>query len=149
MVTTANALSPFAQMAKNLNSFGIGHESFFDRLFEVSEEVERSTKYPPYNIVKEGENNFAIEIAIAGFEKDQLTIEQDGDKITVKGEIGSVDDDFTEYLYHGIAKRPFTRVFTLADHVALKGADIVNGLLTIQLERKIPEELMPKLIPIG
>jgi len=149
MVNTANALSPFAQMAKNLNSFGIGHESFFDRLFEVSEEVERSTKYPPYNIVKEGENNFAIEIAVAGFEKDQLTIEQDGDKITVKGEVGSVADDFTEYMYHGIAKRPFTRVFTLADHVEVKGADIVNGLLTIQLERKVPEELVPKLIPIG
>jgi len=148
MVNTANALAPLNQMAKHLNSFGIGHDSLFDRLFQVHEEVERSTKYPPYNIVKEGDNNFAIEIAVAGFEKDQLTIEQDGDKITVKGEVGSPADDFTEYLYHGIAKRPFTRVFTIADHVEVKGAGIVNGMLTIQLERVIPEELMPKQIPI-
>ena len=149
MVNTANALAPFAQMAKHLNTFGVGHDNLLDRLTMISEEVSNSTKYPPYNIVKEGDNNYAIEIAVAGFEKDQLTIEQDGDKITVKGEVGSVADDFTEYLYHGIAKRPFTRVFTIADHVQVTGAGIVNGMLTIQLERVIPEELMPKQIPIA
>jgi len=139
----------FAPISKQLDSFMVGHDSLFNRLFQVSEEVERSTKYPPYNIVKEGDNNYAIEIAVAGFEKDQLTIEQDGDKITVRGEVGSPADDFTEYLYRGIAKRPFTRVFTIADHVEVKSAGIVNGMLTIMLERVVPEELMPKLIPIG
>jgi len=131
-----------------LANFMVGHDKLLDRLFNVTEEIERSTKYPPYNIVKEGDNNYAIEIAVAGFSREQLTIEQDGDKITVRGDVGASDDDVTEYVYRGIAKRPFTRVFTVADHVEIKGASIINGMLVITLEHHVPEEMKPKLIEI-
>ena len=131
-----------------LANFMVGHDKLLDRLFNVTEEAERSTKYPPYNIVKQGDNNYAIEIAVAGFSREQLTIEQDGDKITVKGDVWKFDGEEIEYVYRGIAKRPFTRVFTVADHVEVTGAAIVNGMLVITLEHHVPEELMPKQIPI-
>ena len=131
-----------------LANFMVGHDKLLDRLFNVTEEVERSTKYPPYNIVKTSDNDYAIEVAVAGFEKDQLSIEQEDDKITVKGEVTAVEDDVTEFVYRGIAKRPFTRVFTVAENVEVTGANIKNGMLVITLEHHVPEDSKPKLIEI-
>jgi molecular chaperone IbpA len=124
----------------------------FDRLLSTMEEFERmassATKtYPPYNILKDGDR-YKIEIAISGFKKDEIEILFDNAKLTVTGE--SKNDIAPEnYLHKGIGKRNFTHKFTLADTIAIKSADIVDGMLVIEMENIIPEEKKPRKIEIG
>jgi molecular chaperone IbpA len=102
--------------------------------------------YPPYNIKKVDENKYVIEMAVAGFGKQDLELELQDGTLTIKGNVSSEDAD---YIYKGIAERAFTRQFTLADTVEVKNADLINGMLKIWLERFIPEEKKPKKISIG
>ena len=101
--------------------------------------------YPPYNIKKIDEEHFVIEMAVAGFGKQNLDIELKEDTLTISGNLDTEDKD---YLYQGIANRAFTRKFTLADTVIVKNAELANGLLKIALERFIPEEKKAKKIDI-
>lgn len=135
---------PFS-FSKQLNTT-IGFEPILKKLAEMTESMPKIPTYPPYNIKKVDENKYVIEMAVAGFGKQDLELELQDGTLTVKGNIAT---DEAEYLYKGIAERAFTRQFTLADTVEIKNADLINGMLKIWLERFIPEEKKPKKISIG
>ena len=127
----------------------------FDRLANLLESASRTTSqdtgYPPYNIETTGENAYRIEIAVAGFGPDELNIEVKENLLTVTGRKTANDDAATQktYLHRGLAERDFERRFQLADYVVVKSADLVNGLLSIELARELPEALKPRRIEIG
>ncbi len=124
----------------------VGFDSMFDRLFGEVEKSETSSVFPPYNIRKDEENFYTIEMAVAGFSKEDLEAELKEGVLTVRSK---PDQEEGEYLHRGIAKRAFSRSFTLSDDVVIKGADLVNGMLTINLERVVPEEKKARMIEIG
>lgn len=125
----------------------------FDRLLDAFNDLEKSvteTKaatYPPYNILKLGEHHYAIEVAVAGFGKDEIDITVENNKLTVVGQVKRAQE--MEYLHRGIATRDFTREFTLAETVVVRSADMQDGLLVINLENIVPEASKPKKIEIG
>lgn len=126
----------------------------FDRLNDLFESLsggdELSMGYPPYNIEKHGEDRYGITMAVAGFTADDLTITSERDRLTVSGRIAREGEgDAPEFLYRGIAMRPFQREFRLADYMKVTGADIRDGLLRIEVVREIPEEQKPRTIQIG
>ena len=130
----------------SIHKFAVGFDNMFDELMRTSQ---ASTNYPPYNIVKHGDDNFAIELAVAGFKDGEINIEVERNQLTVKGEQVIDLDNQVEYLHRGISARSFSRTWTLADHVEVAGASSENGILTISLERKVPEEQKPKTIAIN
>ena len=144
MVNTALTTDPFDRV----KTYSIGFDRMFDRLFDDS--FVTTTNYPPYNIVKLDESNYAIQIAIAGFGKDDIEIETKENILAVrtkdKDESEVVDD--ATYLHKGISNRAFKRTWQISDDVVVKGATFENGLLNIELERIIPEEKKPRLIKI-
>ena len=125
----------------------------FDRLANLLESAARTsqeTGWPPYNIETTGENAYRIEIAVAGFRPDELNIEVKENLLTVTGRKTANDDSGERtFLHRGLAERDFERRFQLADYVVVKGADLVNGLLSIDLARELPEALKPRRIEIG
>ena len=127
----------------------LGFEPLFDRLQRLSESSDRSSSYPPYNIRKDG-NYFAIEIAVAGLTKNDINIELADGVLSVvyEGPNTEVVNEKNEVVYQGIAQRAFKQQFTIATDVMVQGADLVNGLLTINLEKIVPEEKKPKTIEI-
>ena len=124
----------------------VGFDSMFDRFLGEVESSESATGYPPYNIRKDEENIYTIEMAVAGFSKEDLEAELKEGVLNVRSK---PDQEEGEYLHRGIAKRAFSRSFTLSDDVVIKGADLVNGMLTINLERIVPEEKKARMIEIG
>lgn len=136
---------PFSFASKALNTT-VGFDQVFDRLAQLSQNLPKIPTYPPYNIKKVDENKYVIEVAVAGFGKQDLELEMADGTLTIKGATNSDESDF---IYKGIADRAFTRSFTLADSVEIKNADLVNGMLKIWLERFIPEEKQPKKIEIN
>ena len=124
----------------------VGFDSMFDRLFGDVERSENQGGFPPYNIRKYEEYLYTIEMAVAGFSKEDLEAELKEGVLTVRSK---TDQEEGEYLHRGIAKRAFTRSFTISDDVIVKGADLVNGMLTISLERIVPEEKKSRMIEIG
>jgi molecular chaperone IbpA len=124
----------------------------FDRLFQLLDNVGGSETdaptFPPYDIEKVGDNSYRIAMAVAGFSKDDLDVEVKENTLSVKGN-KPADAEGTEYLHRGIAKRNFERRFQLADHVQVTGADVVDGLLYIDLVRELPERMKPRSIAIG
>jgi len=126
----------------------VGFEPILKKLAEMSETMPKIPTYPPYNIKKTGENTYVIEMAVAGFGKQDLELELQDGKLTVKGNVNTNDTD-ENYIFKGIAERAFTRQFTLADSVEIKNADLINGMLKIWLECFIPEDKKPKKINIG
>lgn len=129
----------------SIHKFAVGFDNMFDELLRTSQ---ANTNYPPYNIVKHGNDNFAIELAVAGFKDGEITIQVERNQLTVKGEQAVDLDNQVEYLHRGISARSFSRTWTLADHVEVAGASSENGILTVSLERKVPEEQKPKSIAI-
>jgi len=126
----------------------------FDRLANLLESAARTSQengWPPYNIETTGENAYRIEIAVAGFKPDELNIEVKENLLTVTGRKTANDEGSTDrtFLHRGLAERDFERRFQLADYVVVKGADLVNGLLSIDLARELPEALKPRRIEIG
>ena len=126
----------------------------FDRLAGLLESAARTSQengWPPYNIETTGENAYRIEIAVAGFKPDELNIEVKENLLTVTGRKTANDagGDQRNFLHRGLAERDFERRFQLADYVVVKAADLINGLLSIDLERELPEALKPRRIEIG
>jgi molecular chaperone IbpA len=123
----------------------------FDRLFSLLDEAANveTTAYPPYNIERTGENAYRITIAVAGFTSDEIGIEAKGNALTVSGKKADKPEAKSEFLHQGIAQRAFERRFQLADYVEVKGADLVDGLLHIALERHVPEAMKPRQVPIN
>ena len=137
--------------------FSIGYDSMFDRLLGNSTQYVSSNNqgYPPYNIRKTGEQFFFIEMAIAGFSEDDLEVELKEQTLSVRTkENGGVElakeiVSDSSYVHKGIACRAFERAWTLSDDIVVKGCNLSNGMLTIELEKVIPEEKRARLIPIG
>jgi molecular chaperone IbpA len=120
-----------------------------DKLFDAAfREAARDLSYPPYNIVKTGENAYRIAMAVAGFGEKDLELVTHESMLTVKGQIQEPEKD-VEYLHRGIAQRAFEHRFQLADHVKVVGARLNNGLLEVDLEREVPEAMKPRKIEIG
>jgi molecular chaperone IbpA len=121
----------------------------FDRVFNLLENAQRArsiSDWPPYDIVKTGDDSYRISVAVAGFAQDDLDITFQSNLLTVTGKKQEAAND--GYLHRGIAGRPFEHRFELADHVRVNGADLSNGLLSIDLVREIPEALKPRKITI-
>jgi molecular chaperone IbpA len=139
-----NAITRFDTQALNRALIG------FDQLFN---NVERrfanqvQNNYPPYNVLKHDENHFEIEIAVAGFEKEDITIEVDQDQLIIKGQ-RLKDEDADKYLHRGLAARDFERSWTLAEYMEVGDAELTNGILSVKLTRIVPEALKPRLIAI-
>ena len=130
---------------RELSPFTIGFDNVFTQLDRVRQLPQ--TNYPPYNIRKGStEDTFLIELAVAGFGEDDLTITVKENNLTVVGDIGDKDEGF---VHQGISQRKFSRNFVLADDVVIKGSDLTNGILTIYAERIVPEEKKARTIEIG
>ena len=127
----------------------LGFAPLFDRLQRLSESNDRSSSYPPYNISKDG-NFFAIEIAVAGLSKDDIEIELSDGVLSVSydGPKSEIINGENKVVYQGIAQRAFKQQFTLSEDVIVQGAELINGLLTINLEKVIPDEKKPRMIEI-
>jgi len=134
----------------SIHKFGIGFDTMFDELMRTHD-LQSNTSYPPYNVVKHNENSFSIELAVAGFKEGDIEVVLEKNQLSVKGNkaktISDLDSEIV-YLVHGISSRSFERTFTLAEHVSVSGAATEAGILTISLERVIPEESKPKSIAI-
>jgi molecular chaperone IbpA len=123
----------------------------FDRLFSLLDEgIEGAAPgYPPYNIERTGENAYRVSVAVAGFDEPELSVVAKENTLTIRAEKNAKQEEKRgEVLYQGIAARSFERVFQLADYVQVKGANLENGLLHVDLVREIPEAKKPRTIPI-
>jgi molecular chaperone IbpA len=137
------------EMFKDLDKFYVGFDDQFQRLAKLHDDMSKNIpNYPPYNIKKVEDNRYVIEVAVAGFSKSELEIEFEDDKLIVRGNSKDSDSEY-DWLYKGIATRNFTRTFALNDQIEIKGADLINGMLKIALERIIPEHKKPKKIDIS
>lgn len=139
-MTTTLSLTPLFRST-------VGFDRFNDLFQSLMQGDEGANGYPPYNIEKRGEGRYGITMAVAGFTENDLNITVERDSVIVSGRIENRDDE-VEYLYHGIAARPFERTFRLADYMKVTGAEIRNGLLRIDLVREVPEEQKPRTIHI-
>lgn len=143
-----NALTLRSLDIPSIHKFGIGFDSIFDDLSRITS-LQSNNNYPPYNIVKHSEDSFSIELAVAGFKEGDLSVLVEKNHLTLSGEQKTeIDVAPVEYVYRGISARSFNRTFTLAEHVEVTGAKVVNGILIVNLERKVPEEEKPKTIAI-
>ena len=140
--TNLNLFDNFNQ----LTPYAVGFDRVFDQLQNYVENNSTSTGYPPYNIRKDGEYNYDIEMALAGFSKKDIEVEVADGVLTIRSVKENEDDD--NNLYRGISYRKFNRKFTLADDIVVNDAKLENGMLTIYLERIIPEEKKPRLITV-
>lgn len=130
-----------------LTPYAVGFDRVFDNMARYMEHQSQSTGYPPYNIVKDG-NNFQIEIALAGVKLADLDIEVAEGVMTISHDPELDEQDTNRFVHRGIAQRKFKRSFTLAEDVVVNGAKLENGMLYIALERIIPEEKQPRKIAI-
>ena len=135
------------QDLQKMMGFSVGFDSIFDRFFDM--DLTRDSGYPPYNIRKDNELQYSIEIALAGFSKDDIEVEVTDGQLVIRSKDNEKDEDSDSFVHKGIARRSFSRSFSLADDVVVKGADLKDGMLIIDLERVIPDEKKPRLIQIG
>ena len=141
-------------MVSKAFSFPRSHFIGFDHVWSEIErlsDVADNKLYPPHNVVKHTDNQFSIELALAGYRPEDLKVEVKDGILVIQGDGRPVlkDEAEREYLHRGISAKKFTRTFRLSEHVVVDGADFVNGLLVIDLKVVIPEEKRPRLIPIG
>jgi len=130
----------------SIHKFAVGFDSIFDEINRISTQRDN---YPPYNVIKHSDDNFVIELAVAGFNEGDIAITLEKQLLTVKGEqVQDLDAKESEYLHRGISARNFVRTFTLAEYVEVVTAKVENGILKIDLERKVPDEQKPKTIQI-
>ena len=123
----------------------------FDRLFDLINETQRleADNYPPYDVLRTGEDSYRINLAVAGFSPDEITITAQQNKLTIAGrKTEAVSKGDQEMLYHGISARPFERTFNLDNHVEVQAASFEHGLLQVDLVRRIPEAMKPRRIAI-
>ena len=136
----------------SLRPFSVGFDSIFDEFDRMLDSTERyNTNYPPYNIRKVSENNFKIEVALAGYSKEDIELELKDSTLTVRNKQKEkvVNEEGNGVIHKGISTRQFERSFTISEDIKIKNAELLNGLLNIDLERIIPEEKKARLIPIS
>ena len=124
--------------------FAIGFDRYFEDLERMSNITQ--TNYPPYNVVKEDDDHFSVELAVAGFSKKDVSITKEKNVLVIEGKI---EDESKDFVHKGLASRAFKRSFTLADDVEISGASLKDGILVVSLERVIPEEDKPVSIKIS
>ena len=138
----------FGPAFKDMDKFFVGFDDTFNRIAKIHDDLTKNIpNYPPYNIKKTGDNTYVIEIAVAGFAKQDIEIELADGKMIVKGNVQSQEAD-DNFLFKGIANRAFTRTFALDDQIEVKDAEMFNGMLKVFLERIIPEHKKPKKIEV-
>ena len=150
MFTLARHSAFTPQDLQKMMGFSVGFDSIFDRFFDM--DLTRDTGYPPYNIRKIDETQYVIEIALAGFSKEDIEVEVTEGNLTVRSKKLEEKTELTSedsYVHKGIAKRSFLRSWTLSDDIVVRGADLKDGMLIINLEKVIPDEKRPRLITIG
>jgi molecular chaperone IbpA len=130
-----------------LNRALLGFDNLFDN-FEVRFANQINNNYPPFNVLKRGENLYEIQIAITGFNPEEVSVVVDQNQLVVRGESQDEEDLGLNYLHRGLASRDFTRSFTLADHMEVGEGRIKNGVLIIEITRVIPEYLKPRAVNI-
>ncbi len=124
----------------NINRYAIGFDHLMDHLVSLHSNNNLTTnEYPPYDIIKEGESNYKIELAVAGFKKDELSIQLKDNTLTIKGESNSKNSN-GDYLHKNIARRSFSKSFTLAENIEVGEASFEDGVLSVSLTHNIPEE---------
>lgn len=143
-----NTLSLRSLDIPTIHRFGIGFDSMLDELMRMNA-AQTNNNYPPYNVVQISEDNFEIEIAVAGFTEGEINIELENRMLTITGNKIHDLDKPKEYLHRGISYRNFQREFILGEHVEVKNAEHNNGILTIKCERIVPEDKKPKNIVIN
>ena len=135
----------------SLRPFSVGFDSIFDEFDRMLESTERySTNYPPYNIKRVNDTDYKIEVALAGYAKDDIEVELKDSALTVRNKTKeqTIDEKGNGVIHKGISTRQFERAFTISEDIKVKDAELKNGLLTIDLERIIPDEKKPRLIDI-
>ena len=142
MVTKLSLFDNFNQ----LTPYAVGFDRVFDQLQNYASHNATSSGFPPYNIRKEGEFSYVIDMALAGFSKNDIEVEVVDGLLTVRSVKENDEDDSN--IYRGISYRKFNRKFTLADEIVVKDASLENGMLVISLERIVPEEKKPRKIKI-
>lgn len=124
----------------------VGFDDFFAD-FEERFGSQLSNNYPPYNLLKHDKDTYEIQVAVTGFDPSEITVEVDQNRLIIKGEMQRKDDE-VQYLHRGLAGRNFTRVIPLAEHIEVGDGKIKNGVLSIELNRIIPEALKPRVLKI-
>jgi molecular chaperone IbpA len=125
----------------------IGFDTMFDQM-ERRYANSVNNNYPPHNILRLGDNDYAIQLAVTGFDKTEIAVTVENNVLIVKGESMNTDYPQESYLHRGLATRDFVKEFPLAEHIEVNGATIKNGMLTVNLIRNIPESAKPKVIDI-
>jgi molecular chaperone IbpA len=132
----------------DLRPYAVGFDSLFDHFNNTLEyTVKQQTSYPPYNINKIDDLNYQVEMALAGFGKDDIEIKYADNQLTIKS-VDSDDKDEKDVIHRGISKRKFSRSFTLAEDIKVNGAELKDGMLLVELEKIVPEEKRPRTIAI-
>ena len=149
MVTLAHHTNFTAGDLERFMGVSIGIDSMFNRMMNFPS-TQQESGYPPYNIRKVDDYNYVIEIALAGFSESDIEVEVADGVISVRslGEKGKQNLDTPDYVHRGIANRSFSKSWTLSDDMVVKGAEFQNGLLNINLEKVVPEEKKPRIVPI-
>jgi molecular chaperone IbpA len=138
-----NALSRLDTLSRAL----IGFDTMFDTM-ERRFANQVSNNYPPHNIIKTGDNQYEIQVAVTGFNKSEIAVTVENNVLVIKGESMTTEYQPEQYLHRGLATRDFAREFPLAEHIEVTGAEITNGMLIVKLVRNIPESAKPKVIDI-
>jgi len=134
---------------KDFDKFYVGFDEQFNRLAKMHDDMTKNIpNYPPYNIRKTGDNTYVIELAVAGFARQDIEIELTDNTMIVRGNAASDEKESENYLWKGIATRNFTRTFALEDQIEVKDAEMLNGMLRVFLERIIPEHKKPKKVEV-
>lgn len=130
----------------------VGFDRFNDLFETLLSDVKPATNYPPYDIVKTGDETYQIQMAVAGFKEADLSVSLENEQLIIKGQMEQNTEDRSDerqYLHHGIARREFEVAFRLADHMKVTQANLTDGMLSIGVEHEVPEDAKPRTIPIG
>lgn len=142
-----NLSNTFDSMFKDFGKFYVGSDDLINRLSKIHNDAAKNIpNYPPYNIKKTGTNTYQIEVAVAGFGKEDIDVELMEDTLVITGK---TTEDKSDFLFRGIANRAFTRSFTLNDQIVVNNAEIVNGMLRVSLEKIIPDHRKPRKINVN
>ena len=150
-MVTSKALPSLFDNFNQLTPYAVGFDRMFDNLSRYVDNNATSTGFPPYNIRKEGDYNYVIELALAGFGKDDIEVEVADSTLSIRSTKKPLDEDVSsneDTVYRGISYRKFERKFTLAEDVVVNEAKLENGMLILNLERVVPEEKKPRLIKV-
>ena len=127
--------------------FNFNPAAVFDALERSIAQIDNNS-YPPFNLAKVGDDGLVIEVAVAGFSDEEISISLEKLQLTIEGKPAEIEGEEPVFLHRGIARRAFRRSFRLGEYVEVKSAEMTNGLLTIRLAREVPEEAQPKRIEI-